>query len=72
MYVCTLIINFASSCILGSCWDVSTGKVNSTVNGADVRWRTRHCKLVRNLLIYIILNLDFPYLGRTILIYVVL
>eukprot|EP01036_Dinobryon_divergens_P026243 gene26244-34865_t len=33
-----------------SCWDVPTGKVNSTVNGADVRWRTRHCKLGFNVM----------------------
>lgn len=31
------------------CWDVPVGKVNSTVNPEDVRWKTRHCKLVQTL-----------------------
>jgi len=27
------------------CWDVDTGRLNTAVNAADVKWRTHHCVL---------------------------
>jgi WD40 repeat protein len=27
------------------CWDVPTGKLNTAVNVADIRWKTNHCVL---------------------------
>ena len=27
------------------CWDVESGRLNTAVNSADIRWKTQHCVL---------------------------